>query len=169
MVIRFVLYTVGALASTGAPYFIEEPSDTYVEKGKPAVLNCLVGGNTKSAIAWRRNGIALDLSSDGRRMIKPNGSLYFSEIIHDEDEGTYQCEALSSSDMGLDYQILSRTARLIVAGKSNCMFFLFNCIDFVFSHYYWQSTSKVYLTGFFYVCSTWKSLSKKKNNIKLWY
>lgn len=63
----------------------------------------------------------LDLSRDGRRMIKPNGSLYFSEIIHDEDEGTYQCEALSSNDMGLDYQILSRTSRLIVAGKLDCI------------------------------------------------
>ena len=50
-------------------------------------------------------------------MMKSNGSLYFSEIIHDEDEGTYQCEALSSNDMGLDYRILSRTARLIVTGK----------------------------------------------------
>lgn len=113
---------VGALASTGAPYFIEEPSDTYVQKGKSALLNCLVGGNTKSAITWRRNGIALDLSSDGRRMIRPNGSLYFSEIMHEKtykpDEGTYQCEAFSSNDMSLDFQILSRTARLIVAGKS---------------------------------------------------
>ena len=116
-VIRFVLYTVGTLSSTGTPYFIDEPSDTYVEKGKPAVLNCLTGGNIKSAIAWRRNGIFLDLAQDSRRMIKSNGSLYFSEIIDDEDEGTYQCEALSSNDMGLDYRILSRTARLIVAGK----------------------------------------------------
>lgn len=63
----------------------------------------------------------MDLARDGRRMIKPNGSLYFSEIIHGEDEGTYQCEALSSNAMGLDYQILSRTARLIVAGKSDCI------------------------------------------------
>ncbi|KAL9972279.1 hypothetical protein ACROYT_G018562 [Oculina patagonica] len=113
----------GALASTGAPYFIEEPSDTYVEKGKSALLNCLVGGNTKSAITWRRNGIALDLSSDGRTTIKPNGSLYFSKIIHDKshkpDEGTYQCEAFASNDMGLDFQILSRTARLIVADISS--------------------------------------------------
>ena len=116
-VIRYVLYTVGALSSTGAPHFIDEPSDTYVEKGKPAVLNCLTGGNIKSAIAWRRNGIFLDLAQDSRRMIKSNGSLYFSEIIDDEDEGTYQCEALSSNDMALDYRILSRTARLIVAGK----------------------------------------------------
>ena len=113
------MYTVGALASIGAPYFLDEPSDTYVENGKPALLNCLTGGNIKSAIAWRKNGIFLDLAQDGRRMIKSNGSLYFSEIIHDLDEGTYQCEALSSNDMGLDYQILSRTARVIVAGKSD--------------------------------------------------
>lgn len=59
----------------------------------------------------------MDLAQDSRRMIKSNGSLYFSEIIDDEDEGTYQCEALSSNDMALDYRILSRTARLIVAGK----------------------------------------------------
>ena len=117
MVIRFVLYTAGPLA--GAPHFTDEPSNTYVENGYPAVLNCLTGGKIKSAIAWRRNGILLDLSRDGRRIIKPNGSLYFSEIIRDEDEGTYQCEALSSNDMGLDYQISSRTARLIVAGKSD--------------------------------------------------
>lgn len=121
MVTRSVLFTAGALASTGGPYFIDEPSDTYAESGNPAVLNCLTGGNIKSAIAWRRNGVLLDLSRDGRRMIKPNGSLYFSEIIHDEDEGTYQCEALSSNDMGLDYQILSRTSRLIVAGKLDCI------------------------------------------------
>ena len=116
---------LGTLASTGAPYFIKEPSDTYVERGKSAVLDCLVGGTHKSAITWRRNGIRLDLSNDERRMIKPNGSLYFSEIIHDitqkPDEGTYQCEALSHNDMGLDFQIVSRTARLIVAGKSLTM------------------------------------------------
>lgn len=134
--IRFVLITAvfvlfaGTLASTGAPYFIEEPSDTYVEKGKSAILNCLVGGNPKPAVTWRRNGIALHLSSGGRRTIKPNGSLYFSEIIDDKtskpDEGTYQCEALSQSDMSLDYQILSRTARLVVAGRPSSVEYLFN-------------------------------------------
>ena len=104
------------------------------------MLNCLTGGSIKSAIAWTRNGIFLDLARDGRRMIKPNGSLYFSEIIHDEDEGIYQCEALSSNDMGLDYQILSRTAHLIVAGKRTV------------------SISKVFSTRIFYDCITWRSL-----------
>lgn len=141
--IRFVLCTVGA--STGASYFIDEPSDTYVENGKPAVLNCLTGGNIKSAIAWRRNGIFLDLAQDDRRMIKPNGSLYFSDIIHNEDEGTYQCEALSSNDMGLDYQILSRTARLIVAGKLDNM-----------------NVESLLDSGSFYDCITRRSLFSKK-------
>ena len=70
---------------------------------------------------WIRNGNKLNLTSDSRRMIKPDGSLFFSEIIHHKtqkpDEGTYQCEAFSHiSD--LDYQIVSKTASLIVAGKS---------------------------------------------------
>jgi len=53
-------------------------------------------------------------------MIKPDGSLYFSEIIHHKsqkpDEGIYQCEAFSQIS-NLDYQIVSKTAHLIVAGK----------------------------------------------------
>lgn len=111
------------LGSTGAPYFIKEPRDTYAQRGKSAVLDCLVGGNLKAAIAWRRNGIVLDLSQDDRRMIRPDGSLYFSKVNHDttenSDEGIYQCEALTRNDMDLDFQILSRTARLVVAGKSH--------------------------------------------------
>ncbi|KAL9985599.1 hypothetical protein ACROYT_G008021 [Oculina patagonica] len=113
----------GTLASTkSAPYFIEEPSDTYVKKGKPAELKCQVGGNPKPSVMWKRDGNKLDLTGDSRRMIKPDGSLYFSEVIHNKtqkpDEGTYQCEAFSQIS-NLDYQIASRTARLIVAGISS--------------------------------------------------
>ncbi|XP_022797152.1 hemicentin-1-like isoform X1 [Stylophora pistillata] len=111
------------LGSTGAPYFIKEPRDTYAQRGKSAVLDCLVGGNLKAAIAWRRNGIVLDLSQDDRRMIRPDGSLYFSKVNHNttenSDEGIYQCEALTRNDMDLDFQILSRTARLVVAEISS--------------------------------------------------
>lgn len=120
--ITFEVFFPGTFASTKAPpYFIEEPSDTYVKKGRPAVLKCQVGGNPKPSIMWKRNGNKVDLTSDSRRMIKPDGSLYFSEIIHHKtqkpDEGTYQCEAFSQIS-NLDYQIISKTARLIVAGKS---------------------------------------------------
>ena len=111
------------LASTRAPYFIKEPTDTYVQRGKSAVLDCLVGGSLKAAITWRKNGIALrDLSQDDRRMIKPDGSLYFSKVNHDtaenSDEGAYQCEALTRNDMNLDFQILSRTE--LVTVRKNC-------------------------------------------------
>ena len=87
----------------------------------------------------------MDLAQDDRRTIKPNGSLYFSDIIHNEDEGTYQCEALSSNDMGLDYQILSRTARLIVAGK----------LDNI-------NVESLLDSGSFYDCITRRSLFSKK-------
>ena len=112
-----------------APYFIEEPSNIYVRKGKPAVLNCRVGGDPKPSIKWKRNGITLTL--DSRRMIKPDGSLYFSVIIHNKtqkpDEGTYQCEAVSY--ISVDYRIISRTARVIVAGKFNVVFYIFSSAD----------------------------------------
>ena len=122
LVIIFEVFFPGTFALTKTPpYFIEEPSDTYVKKGRPAVLKCQVGGNPKPSIMWKRNGNKLDLTSDSRRMIKPDGSLFFSEIIHHKtqkpDEGTYQCEAFSQIS-NLDYQIVSKTARLIVAGKS---------------------------------------------------
>lgn len=128
IILIIAIFFVGTLASTkSAPYFIEEPSDTYVKKGRSAVLNCRVGGNPMPSITWKRNGNKLDLTSDSRRMIRPDGSLYFSEIIHSKaqkpDEGIYQCEAFSQisqvSQSSLDYQIVSRTARIIVAGKSN--------------------------------------------------
>lgn len=103
-----------------APYFIEEPSDIYVKKGRPAELHCRVGGTPKPSIIWKRNDNNLDLTSDSRRGITANGSLYFSEIIHNKtqkpDEGIYQCAA-TSRIQGFDHKVLSRTARVIVAGK----------------------------------------------------
>lgn len=84
------------------------------------LLKCQVGGDPKPSIRWRRNGVPLSL--DSRRTINPDGSLYFSEVIHNKtqkpDEGTYQCEGVLSYDSE-DYRIISRTARLIIAGKCN--------------------------------------------------
>ena len=55
-------------------------------------------------------------------MIKQDGSLYFTEIIHNKtdkpDEGIYHCEAESSFE-SRDYQVISRSARVIIAGKFN--------------------------------------------------
>ena len=103
-------------ASNEAPYFIEEPSDIYVRKGKPASLSCVVGGHPKPAVGWMRDGVPLDVTGDSRRTIKPDGSLHFSQIIHSRDEkpdeGKYQCEALSQIS-----RIVSKTAHVIVAGK----------------------------------------------------
>lgn len=57
--ICFVLCIVGVLIRV--LYFIDEFFDIYVENGKLVVLNCLIGGNIKFVIVWRRNGIFLDL------------------------------------------------------------------------------------------------------------
>ena len=106
-------FFTGSLAAD-LPHFIEEPSDTYVRKGKPATLKCQVGGNPLPSITWKRNGKQVTL--DSRRTIKPDGSLYFTEIFHNRthkpDEGVYQCEGSQSYN-----KIISRTARVTVAGK----------------------------------------------------
>lgn len=60
----------------------------------------------------------MSLVSDERRRILPDGSLFFSHVVHSKhnkpDEGAYQCVA-TIDNVG---SISSRTARLSVAGKS---------------------------------------------------
>lgn len=128
----------GSLAAV-LPHFIEEPSETYVRKGKPTTLKCQVGGDPRPSIIWKRNGKQVTL--DSRRNIKPDGSLYFTEILHNRthkpDEGIYQCEAVSRVN-SYDYKIISRTARVTVAGKLNL-----NC---------WNDfTVEILIKPFFYV------------------
>lgn len=116
-VVAFVqLAAISGSLAADLPHFIEEPSDTYVRKGKPATLKCQVGGDPLPSITWKRNGKQVTL--DSRRTIKPDGSLYFTEIFHNRthkpDEGIYQCEGSQSS-----YKIISRTAHVTVAGISS--------------------------------------------------
>ena len=117
-----MLSIVGTCA-TEAPSFIEEPSDIIVLKNKPAQLNCSVKGDPKPKIEWLRNNAPLSLDGDVRRRILPNGSLYFSQIIHTKvdkpDEGKYHCTAVSNIN-SLDYVLVSRTVELKVAGEFSC-------------------------------------------------
>uniref|UniRef100_A0AAY4D2Y2 Neogenin n=1 Tax=Denticeps clupeoides TaxID=299321 RepID=A0AAY4D2Y2_9TELE len=95
--------------------FSVEPVDTVVVRGGPALLNCSVFSDAPARVQWRREGILLNLASDERRQLLPDGSLLISSVVHSKhnkpDEGEYQCVA-SIENLGT---ISSRTAHLYVA------------------------------------------------------
>ncbi|XP_053573294.1 neogenin-like [Bombina bombina] len=97
-------------------YFLTEPVDIVTLRGSPAVLNCSVHAEPPAKIEWKKDGTFLNLASDDRRRLLPDGSLFFTSVVHSKhnkpDEGVYQCVATVDS-LG---SIVSRTARLSVAG-----------------------------------------------------
>uniref|UniRef100_A0A8C6KVJ2 Neogenin 1a n=1 Tax=Nothobranchius furzeri TaxID=105023 RepID=A0A8C6KVJ2_NOTFU len=94
------------------------PQDTLAIRGNSALLNCSAHSDTATParIEWKKDGTFMSLVSDERRNILPDGSLFFTHVIHSKhnkpDEGTYQCVATIDT-LG---SISSRTARLSVAG-----------------------------------------------------
>ncbi|XP_078579186.1 neogenin-like isoform X7 [Branchiostoma floridae x Branchiostoma japonicum] len=99
-------------------YFANEPQDMTVERDVPTMFNCMAIGDPKPTIEWKKDGTFLNLFGEMRRSILNNGSLRFSNIIHNKnekpDEGLYQCVA-SVDSLGT---IVSRMARLQVASLS---------------------------------------------------
>ncbi|XP_063305438.1 neogenin isoform X9 [Pelobates fuscus] len=97
-------------------YFLTEPTDTVTLRGAPAILNCSVHAEPTPKVEWKKDGTFLNLVSDDRRRLLPDGSLFISNVVHSKhnkpDEGTYQCVATVDS-LG---SIVSRTAKLSVAG-----------------------------------------------------
>ena len=71
-------------------------------------------------ISWLKDGAALDLSNDTRRMILPDGSLYFQTIVRQKklspDAGIYRCVGKTEVN-GVPFKIISRRARLTVIGR----------------------------------------------------
>lgn len=111
----------GSAAQPFSPFwFTVEPQDTLAIRGNSALLNCSAHSDatTPARIEWKKDGTFMSLLSDERRHILPDGSLFFTHVVHSKhnkpDEGTYQCVA-TIDNLG---SISSRTARLSVAGKS---------------------------------------------------
>ncbi|XP_015199137.2 neogenin isoform X2 [Lepisosteus oculatus] len=98
-------------------WFSEEPSDTLAVRGSPALLNCSAQSDGPVRLEWKKDGTFLNLASDDRRQLLPDGSLLVGSVVHSKhnkpDEGVYQCVA-SVDSLGT---ISSRTARLTVAGQ----------------------------------------------------
>ncbi|XP_033707849.1 neogenin isoform X11 [Tursiops truncatus] len=97
-------------------YFLVEPVDTLSVRGSSGILNCSAYSEPSPKIEWKKDGTFLNLVSDDRRQLLPDGSLFISNVVHSKhnkpDEGYYQCVATVES-LGT---IVSRTAKLTVAG-----------------------------------------------------
>ncbi|XP_077593731.1 netrin receptor DCC isoform X2 [Stigmatopora nigra] len=99
--------------------FTKEPQDTVTVRGGVLQLDCQAHSNLASGvptITWRKDGVLLSALVDERRQELANGSLLVQNIVHSRhhrpDEGEYQC--LSTIE-GLG-SIVSRTAKVTVAG-----------------------------------------------------
>lgn len=111
--------SVGSAVRNFSPFwFSTEPSDTLAVRGAPTLLNCSVHSESSAKIEWKKDGSFLSLASDDRRQVLADGSLLISSVMHSKhnkpDEGVYQCVA-TVDNLGT---IISRTARLNVAGKT---------------------------------------------------
>ncbi|XP_062274919.1 neogenin 1a isoform X1 [Scomber scombrus] len=97
-------------------WFTVEPQETLAIRGNSALLNCSTHSDAATRVEWKKDGTFMSLVSDERRRILPDGSLFFTHVVHSKhnkpDEGTYQCVA-TIDNLG---SISSRTARLSVAG-----------------------------------------------------
>ncbi|XP_060115770.1 neogenin isoform X11 [Heteronotia binoei] len=97
-------------------YFTVEPADTLSVRASSVILNCSAYCESPPKIEWKKDGTFLNLVSDDRRQLLPDGSLLINSVVHSKhnkpDEGHYQCVATVES-LGT---IVSRTAKLTVAG-----------------------------------------------------
>ncbi|XP_076267097.1 neogenin protein frazzled isoform X3 [Rhynchophorus ferrugineus] len=99
--------------------FSVEPTDTVVEAGQSAVLDCVVKASHHQQsvlIQWLdQDGSKLTFLSDLYRSQLTNGSLYINSVVEEQRlTGTYQCMA-TLPNVG---SIVSRTAKLSIARLS---------------------------------------------------
>lgn len=95
-------------------------------RGGTLQLDCQAQSDAAVAsltITWRKDGVLLSTVVDERRQQLANGSLLVQNVMHSRhhrpDEGEYQCLATLE---GLG-SIVSRTARVTVAGKTETIGF----------------------------------------------
>ncbi|XP_048523276.1 neogenin isoform X2 [Dendroctonus ponderosae] len=116
-----LILTVAALLTPptqghGVLEFSVEPSDTVVEAGQSAVLDCVVRASHHQQsvlITWLdEDGSKLTFLSDAYRSQLTNGSLYINSVVEGQRlTGIYQCMA-TLPNVG---SIVSRTAKLDIA------------------------------------------------------
>ncbi|KAG5888723.1 hypothetical protein JTB14_023799 [Gonioctena quinquepunctata] len=119
LVIASVLTSIQSSIQVHILEFIVEPSDTVVEAGQSAVLDCVVKASHHQPsvlIQWLdQDGSKLTFIGDSYRSQLTNGSLYINSVIEEERlTGSYQCMA-TLPNVG---SIVSRTAKLSIANLS---------------------------------------------------
>uniref|UniRef100_A0A452IRT6 Ig-like domain-containing protein n=1 Tax=Gopherus agassizii TaxID=38772 RepID=A0A452IRT6_9SAUR len=83
-----VMAESGSTVRTFTPfYFLVEPVDTLSVRGAFIILNCSAYCEPSPKIEWKKDGTFLNLVSDDRRQLLPNGSL----LINNGDGGLYRC------------------------------------------------------------------------------
>ncbi|MED6239549.1 hypothetical protein ATANTOWER_007807 [Ataeniobius toweri] len=119
-------------SSSSSPSFVDftftlEPQDMVTVRGGVLQLDCQAQSDAAAvppSIMWRKDGVLLSTVVDERRRQLENGTLMVQNVVHSRhhrpDEGEYQC--LATLD-GLG-SIVSRTAKVTVAGKGCFSLFL---------------------------------------------
>ncbi|XP_060521840.1 neogenin isoform X2 [Cylas formicarius] len=116
---KFLLMFIAASVLSTQGYVLEfsvEPSDTVVEAGQSAVLDCVVKASQHQQsvlIQWLdQDGSKLTFIGDMYRSQLTNGSLYINSVIEEQRlTGTYQCMA-TLPNIG---SVVSRSAKLSIA------------------------------------------------------
>ena len=86
-----------------------EPNDRVGIQGRPTQLDCRAIGSTGIYYIWFRENTGV-VSSNSRRKVLPNGTLYFSLADRATDNGKFYCEAVN----GQNQRIQSRMASLSI-------------------------------------------------------
>lgn len=128
--------------------FTIEPQDMVTVRGSVLQLDCQAHSDALErplTIAWRKDGVLLSAVVDERRRQLGNGSLLVQNVVHSRhhrpDEGEYQCIATLD---GLG-SIVSRTARITVAGKK--VLLLYTISGLTFTQYVFLTAQTMYNWG----------------------
>ncbi|CAB4068858.1 ROBO2 [Lepeophtheirus salmonis] len=122
-------FPVLSSSSQSPPLILSHPESTIVPKNDPVTLRCDTSGDPLPEIIWRRNGRKVTTAADdhrSRRVLLPNGSLFFLRTVHsrkETDGGIYSCVARNT--LG---SVESRNASLTIAGEEHII--LYEIINF---------------------------------------
>ncbi|XP_055853853.1 roundabout homolog 3-like [Episyrphus balteatus] len=96
------VFTSRTVNAQQRPRILEHPADAIAARDEPLTLNCKATGRPQPDISWYHNGTPLVPSE--RRVILPEGSLFFLRVMHnkrEQDAGIYWCEAKSSAGIAV--------------------------------------------------------------------